>query len=170
MIVQTIMLLVLTSLGGEAGAFWGHDSKGSESGLDFASGYDVNTVARLSGKVTAPPEKKGESDQARMIIATATGTVEVLLGPWWYWERQKTVLGANAEVVVTGSKAVGKDGKAYLFAQQLESGMNGERIMLRNDAGEPLWSRSGAGNSDGSRMHNGAGAGNRGHGMRGGRR
>jgi len=172
-----IILFLVAFLGfwcHEASAFWGSNPKGSASGLNVAAGFDVNTITTLSGTAMASPAHKGEGQHTEMPVATTRGTVTVILGPWWYWEKQAIVIRTNHELSISGSLAQGKNGALYLFAQRIENRSTGEAITLRTESGAPLWSRSGAGNPNGTHQYNGSGsrsgAGNRGGGIRGGRR
>lgn len=158
----------------EASAFWWGDTKDSAPGLDVAAGFDINTVTTMTGSVMSPPERKGEN-HTQMNLATPQGTVTVILGPWWYWERQTVKITSNQELKVTGSRAQGKDGTLYLFAQRIENRSNGESITLRSESGAPLWSRSSSGGQNGMQQGSGSGSqtgtGSRsGGGYRGGRR
>lgn len=154
-----------------AAAFWWSDSPD----IDVAAGFDVNTITTVSGTVMTLPERKNQDEQHTvMTVAAAQGTVTVVLGPWWYWEKQSLTTTKNQELTITGSLAQGKDGALYLFAQRLENRSTGESVTLRSESGKPLWSRNGAGNSTGAGQGNGSGprsgTGSRGSGMRGGRR
>lgn len=158
----------------ESSAFWGSDATDPVSGLNVATGYDVNTITSVSGVVLTPPERKGQGQHTEMSLAAPQGTVTVVLGPWWYWEKQTITIAKNQELTVTGSLAQGKNGALYLFAQRLENRSNGETVTLRSESGKPLWSASGSGGQNGTRQYNGggsrSGANGRGSGMRGGRR
>ena len=154
-----------------AAAFWWSDSPD----IDVAAGFDVNTITTVSGTVMTLPERKNQDEQHTvMTVAAAQGTMTVVLGPWWYWEKQTLTMPKNQELTITGSLAQGKDGALYLFAQKLENRTSGEAVTLRSDSGKPLWSRGGSGSQNGNRQLDGSGsrsgAGNRGSGMRGGRR
>lgn len=109
-----------------------------------------------------------------MPVATNRGTVSVILGPWWYWEKHAITIQINQELTITGSLAQGKNGALYLFTQRIDNRSSGESITLRTESGAPLWSGSGSGNPSGGYQNNGggsrSGAGNHGGGMRGGRR
>lgn len=158
----------------EAAAFWGSTSTDTASGLNVAAGFDVNTITTATGTVLTLPGRKTQEEHTVMSVATLRGTMTVVLGPWWYWEKQRISLPVNQEVSITGSLAQGKDGSLYLFAQRLENRSSGEIVTLRSESGKPLWSQGSSGNPGGSRLNggggSGAGAGNRGSGMRGGRR
>lgn len=171
--VFIFMLAILGFWHCEASAFWGSDSTDSSSGLDVAAGFDVNTITTVTGTVMTPPERRGQEQHTEMSVAAPQGVVTVVLGPWWYWEKQTIAITKNQELVITGSLAQGKDGALYVFAQRLENRSTGETVTLRSESGKPLWSGGGSGNRNGVRQRDGSGprpgAGSRG-GMRGGRR
>ncbi|MDD2502081.1 MAG: hypothetical protein PHN92_14850, partial [Geobacter sp.] len=67
-------------------------------------------------------------------------------------------------VTVRGSKAQGKDGRSYLLAQWISSPSGGQ-LMLRNEAGRPVWSggfRGGQQGPSGQQQRGGTGSGRRG--------
>lgn len=171
-LICMIMVLCLWHRG--AAAFWGSNSTNVASGLDVAAGFDINTITTVTGTVLTLPERTGQEQHTVMNVAAPQGTVAVVLGPWWYWEKQNVVVLKSQEVVITGSLAQGKDGALYLFAQKLDNRSTGETVTLRSESGKPLWSRSGSGNQNGNRHLDGSGprsgGGNRGSGIRGGRR
>jgi uncharacterized membrane protein YgcG len=154
----------------QASAFWGSDSTDANSGLNVAAGFDINTITTVAGKVTVPPERKGEEQHTVMTVAIARGVVTVVLGPWWYWEKQVITLTKNQDITITGSLAQGKNGALYMFAQRLENRSTGETVTLRSETGKPLWSRGGSGSQNGNGSGSHSGTGTRGSGMRGGRR
>ncbi|MDD2851086.1 MAG: DNA-binding protein [Desulfuromonadaceae bacterium] len=162
----TTIVLIATAYN-DASAFWGDNDHKNPGGLDVASGYDVNTVVTVSGKVTTPPVKSAQGGQGQMIIATPQGPVIVLLGPWSYWERQAYTISTNQEISITGSRAQGKDGALYLFAQRLDNKSSGTALTLRMESGSPLWNRNGAGVGVGSGSGFGR-TGGGGYGFRGG--
>jgi uncharacterized membrane protein YgcG len=161
----------------EAYAFWGNDVHQSPSGLDVVAGYDVNTVTTIRGTVITPPAKVEKSEHTQMTIDTGQGTATVLLGPWVYWEKQGFTVKSGQEISIIASRAQGKDGSLYLFAQRLDNITGGTSVTLRSETGSPLWSRGGgsgntSGNGSGTRSGSGSGAGSgyRGGSMRGGGR
>ncbi|OGR23936.1 MAG: hypothetical protein A2X83_03835 [Desulfuromonadales bacterium GWD2_54_10] len=174
--ILIFIFAILSFCNHEASAFWGSSStdSASASGLDVAAGFDVNTITTLSGMVMTPPESKGQEQHTVMSVAATQGNVTVVLGPWWYWEKQNFTITKKQDLTITGSLAQGKDGVLYLFAQRIENRSNGETVTLRSESGTALWSRAGSGNKPGTRQFNGSGprsgAGSRGGGIRGGRR
>lgn len=172
--ILIIMVAALCLLSRQASAFWGSDSTDSTSGLNVTGGFDVNTINTVAGTVTTLPERKGQEQHTVMTVATTQGAVTVVLGPWWYWEKQTITITKNQDVTITGSLAQGKDGALYVFAQRLENRSTGESVTLRSESGKPHWSGPGSGGQNGTRLYGGngprSGSGNRGSGMRGGRR
>ncbi|MDD2734786.1 MAG: DNA-binding protein [Desulfuromonadaceae bacterium] len=175
---QVVVILIAVTLicGGASKtfAFWGDVARQSPSGLDVAAGYDVNTVTTIRGTVITPPAKADKNEHTQMTIATGQGVATVLLGPWSYWERQGFTVNRDQEISITGSRAQGKDGSTYLFAQKLENITAGSSLSLRSDSGVPNWSRGrgGGGGGGGQNINRGTGggAGYRGGAMRGGGR
>lgn len=151
----------------DASAFWGKEPE-TESGLDLSGGFDLNTLTTVSGKVIQPPEKaSGKDRHAVLLVEAQQGSVTVVLGPWWYWEKHGVELAKDREITVTGSLAQGKNGAFYLFAQRITDRTTGNSVELRTESGKPMWSR-GVSGARGSRL-GGRGGGSRGGAMRGGR-
>lgn len=139
--IFTGALLCHLLLVGSAAAFsfgFGTAEQG-KSGLDFRSGYDVNTVATVSGRVASPP-RTGEQNNLLVEVETGTGTVSAVLGPESFWEKKEIPLHVGDEVTVRGAKAQGKDGQTYLLAQKLTNRSTGKQVVLRDDKGAPVWS------------------------------
>lgn len=155
-------------------AFWGREAVDPISGLDVAGGFDINTVTTMTGTALSVPGRTGEQEHTVMTMKTEQGPVTVLLGPWWYWDKQSFRIERNQELAITGSRAQGKDGSLYLFAQKVANRSSGTAIVLRSDTGSPAWSGSGPGSRGSSRQPDGSGyrsgTAPRGSGYRGGRR
>jgi len=169
-----ILIIIILSIGSQdALAFWGSGDKDNPSGLNVTTGFDINTITTVNGVVLSPPSRKDTQEPAVLSLATTQGTVKIVIGPWWYWEQQKITIANDQKITVVGSRAQGKDGSLYIFAQRIENLSDGKTITLRSEAGVPLWSREGSGNMDGNRRQGGrqpSGSGGYGNGMRGGRR
>lgn len=169
-----IMLLILGFGSRGAAAFWGSAPTDSASGLNVAAGFDINTITTIAARVMTPPGLKEQGRHTEMTVTAPHGTMTVVLGPWWFWEKQAITIAKNQELTVTGSLAQGKDGALYLFAQCLADRSTGEAVMLRSESGVPLWSQSGSAERSGTRRYGGSGsrsaAGTRSGGMGGGRR
>lgn len=118
--------------------FWGSDNKG-KSGLDFTSGYDINTVSTMSGRVTSLP-LPGENENVIVEIKSGNEILNVSLGPGSYWEKKGVAISLNDDLSVKGSKAQGHDGKSYVLPRKIVNRTTGAQVDLRNDKGEPMWS------------------------------
>ena len=118
--------------------FFGSDDKG-KSGLDFTSGYDINTVSTMSGRVVSLPHS-GEKENVIVEIKSGNQTLNISVGPGSNWEKKGISINRNDELTVKGSKAEGKDGKTYVLAQKLVNRTTGAQVELRNEKGDPSWS------------------------------
>jgi len=159
--ILTICMLLL--MYGTAHAFLGFGSTqtGTTSGLDLVQGYDRNTVTTLTGRVMASLDRA--ADPVVLELATAKGTVVVVLGPSWYLQSDALDWKVGTSVTVRGSLAQGKDGRTYLLAQWVES-PGGGSLVLRSANGRPGWAGGSRGNRQGGmggagQMQGGAGNG-----------
>ncbi|MBI2353898.1 MAG: DNA-binding protein [Deltaproteobacteria bacterium] len=119
-----------------AAAFAGDDA--GKSGLDFNRGYDVNTVATVTGRVVSVP-RPGDGEHAFVELRSGNETLNLFVGPVPHWERNGIPLQPNDEISARGSKAQGKDGKSYLLTRTLENRTTGRQVDLRNERGEAAW-------------------------------
>ncbi len=124
---------------------FGGDSAG-KSGLDFSTGYDVNTVATVSGRVRTLPDPD-DSEHAIIGINSNGERYYVYVGPSSYWERKGISVRLNDEISAKGSIAQGQNGRVYLLAQKLTNLSTGGRLALRGESGEPLWSAANRGSA-----------------------
>jgi hypothetical protein len=123
------LVLVRTSVGAQPGA----------------RAYDPKTVETLNGEVervehVASP--RAAHGGVHFVLRTATGTVQVHLGPARYVDAQPLKLAPGDAVVVTGSR-VTVDGAPAIVAAKVQKG---ERVLiLRDAAGIPKWRGAGRG-------------------------
>lgn len=138
-----------------AQAFWGFggDASRERSGLDFDSGYDWNTETTLRGKVVAIEQGEG-SDPVMIMVRQGREEFQVVAAPAWYWSDGGISLKPGDELVVTGSKAQGKDGKIYLISRIISNLSDRENVTLRDESGKPGW-------HGGTRMRHGTAGGQR---------
>lgn len=134
-------LLISLQFGTAFAGFFSSDDKG-KIGLDFNSGYDVNTVSTLSGRVLSLPHAV-EKGNIIVVINSHNETLNISLGPESYWDKKGIAIKVNDDLSVKGSKAQGQDGKSYLLAQKLVNRTTGAQVDLRNEKGEPAWSGRG---------------------------
>lgn len=111
---------------------------GGKSGLDLDRGYDVNTVATVTGKVIATP-LISEREGIIVEISSSTEKVHLSVGPSLYWEKHGIPLRLNDDITAKGSKSQGKDGKIYLLVRKLENRTTGSQVEMRNGQGEAVW-------------------------------
>lgn len=140
-----------------AGFGFGNNDVG-KSGLDFAKGYDVNTVTTVTGRVVSSPQT-GEKEHIFVDVKAGGETISLNLGPKSFWEKKEIPLHPNDDVTAKGSKAQGKDGKTYLMVQRLTNKTTGSQVALRNDQGRAAWSgwNSGGMMQGGGMMRGGGG-------------
>ncbi|QEM68066.1 DNA-binding protein [Geobacter sp. FeAm09] len=140
-----------------AGFGFGSDAAG-KSGLDFARGYDVNTVTTVTGRVVSSPQA-GEKEHIFVDVKAGGEIISLNLGPKSFWEKKEIPLHPNDDITAKGSKAQGKDGKTYLMVQKLTNKTTGSQTALRNDQGRAAWSgwNSGGMMQGGGMMRGGGG-------------
>mgnify|MGYP001344783202 CR=1 FL=1 len=160
MTLGALCLVLLLHVPADAGFGFGSDDVG-KSGLDLNQGYDINTVTTVAGRVVVAP-RQGEKDQFIVEIASASGLVNVSIGPATFWQSKGVPVSLNDELSAKGSLAQGEDGKTYLLAQKLVNKTTGSQVELRNEKGVPSWSGRGMGSTrsgrsqGGMRSHGGA--------------
>ncbi|MDD5286277.1 MAG: DNA-binding protein [Desulfuromonadaceae bacterium] len=167
-LLLNIMLVTAATclLSSTAFAWFGFGDDTGKSGLDLNRGYDVNTVATITGRVVSSHRS---GDQETIIeIKSGSETVNLYVGPGSYWDKNGIKVKANDEISAKGSRAQGKDGKSYLLTQKLVNRTTDTQLELRNETGQPGWlpadsssSRSygGRGSPGGGMMRGGGGGG-----------
>lgn len=140
-----------------------------KSGLDLDRGYDVNTVAMVTGKVSTPPYS-GDREITFVDISNSSEKLHLAVGPSSYWEKHGIKLALNDEVYARGSKTQGRDGAIYMLVRKLENRTTGSQIELRTEQGEAVWNGAKIQPSikerfPGGQMNRGGGMMNRGGGM-----
>lgn len=151
LIIASIIAVTIPS-SAMAGWFFSDTSDWDKSGLDIESGYDVNTVVNIRGKISDVKTSSGEDSSPAMADMISGGeTVTLILGPKSFWKDHGTDIKKGDELEVRGSKAQGKDGKIYLFAQSLTIPSENRTIVLRSETGRPAWSGKGGAGPDRSR-------------------
>jgi hypothetical protein len=144
MLILAILVNALLCGPAFAGFFgFGSDDK-DKSGLNFNRGYDINTVATVSGRVISL-QRQGGRDQYLIGVKSGSETVHLAVGPGSFWDRKGIPVRINDEISARGSKAQGQDGQSYLLTQKLVNRTTGTQLELRSENGEPAWSGSGSG-------------------------
>ena len=148
-ITISLLLTLLLSLPLPALAFWGNNGDNPPS-LNLKSGYDVNTVASVSGHIISIQtgddrpnvQLELESNGIRMVIC---------IGPQRYWAENALPFKTGDEITVRGSKAQGSDGIIYLMAQKITDTTQDVSVVLRDESGRPAWAGSGRRSYQGQR-------------------
>ncbi|KAA0895405.1 DNA-binding protein [Oryzomonas rubra] len=157
--IATLAIVLNSLLIGSAFAGFGFGSDVvGKSGLDFAKGYDVNTVTTVTGRVASSPQT-GEKEHIFVDVRAGGEIISLNLGPKSFWEKKEIPLHPNDDISAKGSKAQGKDGKTYLMVQKLTNKTTGSQAALRNDQGRAAWSGWNAGGmmQGGGMMRSGGG-------------
>jgi hypothetical protein len=160
------LLFLLFFLPFPALAFWGSDEE-PQSALDLESGYDVNTVTTVTGRILSV-QTGLERRNVQLEIDTDGERMMVVLGPQRYLAEQGMELKEGDEVRVRGSKAQGRDGIIYILAREVTETSKGAAITLRDEGGFPNWAGGGMERGTGAGGGRGFGSGGFGGGGRGG--
>lgn len=101
--------------------------------------YDPKTVETLTGEVSAiSRDGPVAGGGVHLVLRTDTeATVAVRLGPASYVDRQSMKIAKGDRVEVKGSR-VGSGGDTAIVAAEVRKGP--EKLLLRDEAGVPLWS------------------------------
>jgi len=137
--IMTLAVLLNCLLLGVVFVGAGFGDETGKSGLDFNQGYDINTVATVSGQVASLP-RQGQRENYLFEIKNGNESINIFIGPGSFWEKKEIPVRLNDEITAKGSKAQGQDGKLYLLTQKLVNRTTGAQLELRNDKGEPAWS------------------------------
>jgi hypothetical protein len=123
------------------------DSVLEQSGILYPDGYDINTVGEVQGKAYSfvQPEK----GPARFTLVTKSDAYTVFVAPAWYWNDYGVTIKNGQEMLVTGSKSLGKDGNLYIIAQEMHLPGVSQPLVFRGKEGLPLWKPFGSGTSQG---------------------
>ncbi|MHB8783481.1 MAG: hypothetical protein ACYDAX_08715 [Desulfobacteria bacterium] len=107
------------------------------SGVRYPGGFDTNTVGEVRGKAYGLVQPR--QGPVRFRIEAGNETYTVLASSNWYWKDLKAKLPDGSNVVVRGSKTLGNDMQLYIVAQKIRLLDSGRSLVLRNEAGKPLW-------------------------------
>ncbi len=124
--------------GGGKGGMGGGGGMGM--GMGMGMHYDPKTVETIQGEVTQVQQMQGMAAGVHLQVKTAKETVMVVLGPASYLEQQKMKIAVGDQVEIKGSR-VQHPQMALLIAGELKKG--DQVVKLRDDQGQPLWSRQG---------------------------
>jgi hypothetical protein len=141
-----------------------------ESGIRYPDGFELDTVGEVQGKASGffQPDK----GPVRFYLSSKRETYTVIVSPKWYWNDLRVKISDGEEVLVLGSKSLGKDGNLYIIAQKVQILSTGQSFVLRGKDGTPLWKgpRTGTQGGIGSPLRGRGGIGSGSGGMGRGRR
>jgi len=131
------------------GAVWAQekDLVLPESGIHYPGGFDANTVGEVRGKASEPVFPATGPVQFRLESGRETYTV--LASPKWYWKDLRVDFSKGTEVRVRGAKSLGRDGRLYIIAQEMQVLPDGKPMAFRGTDGYPLWKEAAAGSAGG---------------------
>jgi hypothetical protein len=135
-----------------------------ESGIYYPGGFDANTIGEVRGKASTPEFSAAGPVQFR--LASERETYIVLASPKWFWNDLRIQFSEGRELRVRGSKSLGRDGKLYIIAQEIQILPDGKPMAFRGADGHPLWKEAAAG-SAGGRGSTGSSQGGMGRGFGG---
>jgi hypothetical protein len=107
------------------------------SGVRYPGGFDPNTVGEVQGKAYGLAQP--QNGPVRFRLESGNDTYTVLASSGWYWKDLKAQLPDGSKVAVRGSKTLGNDMQLYIVAQKIRLLDSGRTLVLRNEAGKPLW-------------------------------
>jgi hypothetical protein len=107
------------------------------SGIHYPGGYDPNSAAVVDGKIEAIHWPC--CGPVSLTLATPRDRFTVLTAPASHWTEAGLTLTSGMAVRVTGSKAMGRDGKLYLVASEVIVASTGAVIPFRDAGGNPRW-------------------------------
>jgi hypothetical protein len=107
------------------------------SGVRYPGGFDPNTVGEVQGKAYGLAQP--QNGPVRFRLESGNDTYTVLASSGWYWKDLKAQLSDGSKVAVRGSKTLGNDMQLYIVAQKIRLLDSGRTLVLRNEAGKPLW-------------------------------
>ncbi|MBI5016020.1 MAG: OB-fold nucleic acid binding domain-containing protein [Deltaproteobacteria bacterium] len=144
------------------------------SGIHYPGGFDQNTVGEVRGR--ARGLTRPEHGPVTFRLEAEGGSYTVVTSPAWYWDDLAPDLPDGAEVVVRGSKSLGRDEALYIVAQEVRVVATGTSLVFRSTQGRALWGggrrggRGGAQGAGSAGQHGVGGPGGYGGTRRGGRR
>ncbi len=107
------------------------------SGVRYPGGFDPNTVGEVQGRAYGLDQPR--QGPVRFRLESGNDTYTVLASSGWYWKDLKAQLPDGSNVLVRGSKSLGNDMQLYIVAQKIRLLDSGRSLVLRNEAGRPLW-------------------------------
>ncbi len=161
-----MLLFICTAMscpGSAVASFWDSGEEQGKSGLDFERGYDLNMVTTMKGRVVSIDASPGKGP-VTVLFRRGNEDIHAVMAPRWFWSGRGIEIKPHDEIVVTGAKAQGKDGKMYIITRDVSNLSTGKSVVIRSETGGPAWRGGGfnGGGGGGMRMQRGFGGGMRG--------
>jgi len=104
--------------------------------------YNPATEITVTGTVEAENKITGRQGWGgtHLQLKTESETLDVHVGPSWFLSQNKVTFAKGDQIEVTGSKVKFANADA-LLAREITKG--GQKLILRNENGFPVWSRRG---------------------------
>lgn len=142
-----ISLIGILTLALAAGAAWaqsgmgvgGGMGRGMRGGMGYNRMYDPKTVETVSGEVVSvdrTPYGRRGAVGIHLTLKTDKETIQVHLGPAWYFDKQGITLAPKDKIEVTGSRITFR-GQPAIIAREVKKG--GQVLTLRDASGIPVW-------------------------------
>jgi hypothetical protein len=116
-------------------------SGGWGMGASYQRMYDPAKVETMKGSVEAIDTASPMKGMHRAVVLTLKSdkeTIPVHLGPEWFIGRLDTKIQKGDGIEVKGSRVTVSD-KPTLIAAEIKTVRDGQTIVLRDDAGIPVW-------------------------------
>jgi DNA/RNA endonuclease YhcR with UshA esterase domain len=99
-----------------------------------------NVAAEITVKGTVETLKAGPQQGTHVVLKTASGALELLLGPSWYLAERKYTLAKGEQIEVVGAKTQVASGEV-LVVREIKK--DSETMLFRDRKGLPLWAGRG---------------------------
>ncbi len=153
-----LTLLALPAAAAPVAATGEEETTLSGSGIHYPGGYDPNTAAVVEGRVAELHWPC--CGPVSFTLLARRDRYTVLTAPASHWLETGLNIPPGTAVKVTGSKAMGRDGKLYLVAAEVLIVPTGAVISFRDTGGNPGWKcRQNAHGQGGGRGGHGMGRG-----------
>jgi hypothetical protein len=136
LIVAGVTALLNVSPAQNDTAGWGQKSS-------YNRHYDVKTVTKIEGEITAVEQimpMKGMSRGVHLTVKSKNESHSVHLGPEWYMKQQNIQFKTGDKVEVQGSKTTVNE-KPVIIAKEIIK--EGTTLKLRDENGIPVWAGRG---------------------------
>lgn len=107
---------------------------------DGAAPVHYNVAAEITVKGTVETLKAGPQQGTHVVLKTASGALELLLGPSWYLAERKYTLAKGEQIEVVGAKTQVASGEV-LVVREIKK--DSETMLFRDRKGLPLWAGRG---------------------------